>query len=80
MGIVDSMLSAGSGGIANQLAGQFGINSDQAASTISALVPALAGGIKQKIESGDTGLTSLLTSGKLTVCGRPLDPYDSGRS
>jgi hypothetical protein len=67
MNILETMLSAGGGGIASQLASQFGISRDQAAAASSALLPALAGGLKEKLASGDpSGITDLISSGKLT--------------
>jgi hypothetical protein len=67
MNILETMLSAGGGGIVKQLAGQFGINADQATAVTSALLPALAGGLKEKMESGDSsGITKLINSGSLT--------------
>ena len=65
MNILDSLLSAGSGDVVNQLAGRFGINPEQATSAVSALVPMLAGGMKEKIANNDTGLTDLLTGGQM---------------
>jgi hypothetical protein len=56
MNILETMLSAGGGGIVNQLASQFGINADQATAATSALLPALAA----------FGITDLINSGKLT--------------
>jgi len=52
MNIVQTMLSAGGGGIVQQLARQFGINPTQATAAMSALLPALAGGLKEKMDSG----------------------------
>jgi hypothetical protein len=67
MNILETMLSAGGGGIVNQLASQFGINADQATAATSALLPALAGGLKERLASGDAfGITDLINSGKLT--------------
>jgi hypothetical protein len=61
------MLSAGGGGIVNQLASQFGINAEQATAATSALLPALAGGLKEKLDSGSgSSITSLINSGTLT--------------
>ena len=67
MSILENLLSAGGGAVANQLAGQFGITPDQATSSISALLPALASGMKAKLASGDTpGLSKLISDGSLT--------------
>ncbi len=68
MNIIETLLSsAGGDGIVKQLAGQFGIDADQATSAVSTLVPALAGGLKEKLESGGaSGLTELINGGSLT--------------
>ena len=67
MSILDSLLSAGDGVVVKQLAGQFGVNSEQATSVVSSLLPALAGGLKEKLAHGDTsGLSNLISGGSLT--------------
>jgi hypothetical protein len=67
MGLVDTILSTGEGGIVNQLAGQFGISGDQATSALKTMVPALAGGIQEKLSSGSSpALSKLLCGGTLT--------------
>lgn len=67
MSILETMLSAGEGGVVQQLAGQFGINSEQAGSVVSHLLPALAGGLKERLgEGGTAGLSNLISSGTLT--------------
>jgi hypothetical protein len=68
MSILENLLSAGGGAAVSQLAGQFGISQDQATSSISALLPALASGLKQKLASGgDTsGFSNLISGGTLT--------------
>src|SRR3974377_2579353 len=67
MSVLDSLLSAGDGGVVKQLAGQFGVNSEQATSVVSSLLPALAGGLKEKLAHGDTsGLSNLIGGGSLT--------------
>ena len=67
MNILETILSEGDGGVVKQLAGQFGIKADQATSVVSTLLPALAGGLKEKIAHGDTsGLSSLISGGSLT--------------
>lgn len=67
MNILETMLSGGGGGIVNQLASQFGITPGQATSATSALVPALAGGMQERLASGDaSGIADLISSGKLT--------------
>jgi hypothetical protein len=67
MNILETLLSAGGGGIVNQLASQFGISAGQATAATSALLPALAGGLKEKVASGDaSGVTDFIGSGELT--------------
>lgn len=68
MNLLETLLSsAEGGGIVNQLAGQFGLNADQAASAVSTIIPALAGGLKEKLAGGGaSGLTELLAGGTLT--------------
>ena len=67
MSLLESMLSAGEGGVVKQLAGQFGINSEQAGSVVSHLLPALAGGLKERLGHGNTsGLLALIGGGNLT--------------
>src|SRR5262245_1080284 len=66
MSILETLLSAGGGAAVTQLAGQFGISPDQATSTMSALLPALASGMKEKLAGSDSsGLSSLLNAGGL---------------
>jgi hypothetical protein len=68
MSILETMLSAGqSGGVVQQLAGQFGINGEQAGSVVTHLLPALAGGLKERLgEGGTAGLSNLISGGTLT--------------
>ena len=67
MNLLESMLSAGDGGVVKQLAGQFGIDSEQASSIVSTLLPALAGGLKERLGHGNTsGLLDLIGGGNLT--------------
>ncbi|MBV8551013.1 MAG: DUF937 domain-containing protein [Acidobacteriaceae bacterium] len=67
MGLLDTMLSAGGSGLVNQLAGQFGISAEQTTSAFKAMVPALAGGIQEKLASGSSpALSNLLCGGTLT--------------
>ena len=67
MSILENLLSAGGGAAVTQLAGQFGISEDQATSSMSALLPALASGLKEKLASGDaSGLSKLISDGSLT--------------
>ena len=68
MSILETLLSAGqSGGVVQQLAGQFGINGEQAGSVVTHLLPALAGGLKERLGHGNTsGLLALIGGGNLT--------------
>src|SRR5580765_3517207 len=69
MNLLENLLSAGSGGAVKQLASQFGVTADQATSAISALVPALAGGLKEKLaseEGAPSELSKLITGGSLS--------------
>jgi len=67
MSILDTVLSAGGDAVLKQLGGQFGISPDQAGSSISALLPALAAGMKEKLASGDSSsLSQLISGGGLT--------------
>jgi hypothetical protein len=69
MNLLENLLSAGDGGVVKQLAGQFGVTTEQATSAVSSLVPALAGGIKEKLASAEgspSELSKLIMSGNLT--------------
>jgi hypothetical protein len=67
MSILETLLSSGGGEVVNKVAGQLGITSDQATSSMSALLPALAAGMKEKLASGDgSGLSKLIGDGSLT--------------
>ena len=66
MTILDSILTAGNGGLVKQLAEQFGITSDQATSATSALLPAIAAGAQEKLAtSGPTAFSDLINGGSL---------------
>ncbi len=67
MNFLETILSSGGGAVVQQLAGKFGISPDQAVSSVSAMLPALAGGVKEKLASGDSsGLSTLIGGGSLT--------------
>jgi hypothetical protein len=67
MNVLDKALSAGSAGVVEQLASQFHISPDQAGSAISTLLPAIAGGLKEKLGTdGGQALTNLISSGSLS--------------
>ena len=59
MGLADMLLNAHGGDATALLAQRFGLSSDQAASAVSALAPALASGLQQNAAS-EGGLQSLL--------------------
>lgn len=66
MNILDVVMNSGNGAAVRQLGTQFGLSEAQVASALSALVPALAGGVQRNVQSPDglAGLTSALASGK----------------
>lgn len=68
MSLLDSLLSNGAGGIVMQLASQFGVTGDQAKSAVSMLVPALAGGLKEKLANDQAApaITQLIAGGGLS--------------
>ena len=59
MNILDAILNHQDGAAVQQLAQQFGLDSDQATSALSALVPQLAAGVQRNIQQ-PCGLDSLL--------------------
>jgi hypothetical protein len=71
MDLLESILNAKGGGAVSQLAGQFGLREDQAASALQNLVPALAGGLQRNISQG--GLENLLGALTKGQHGRYLD-------
>jgi hypothetical protein len=65
--ILENVLSASNGGVVKQIASQFGINPDQASAAVSALLPAVAGGLKEKLASGSaSSLSNLISGGSLS--------------
>ena len=58
MNLLELILNEKGGGAVSQLASQFGLNEDQAASAVQNLMPALAGGLQRNISQG--GLDDLL--------------------
>jgi hypothetical protein len=58
MNLLESILNANDGCAVSQLASQFGLNQEQAASAVQSLIPALAGGLQRNIRGG--GLDDLL--------------------
>ena len=74
MSIIENLLSTGSSGIVTQLANQFGITSEQATSVASALLPALAGGVKEKLASNQgSSLSDLISGGSLSKFAEPAN-------
>ena len=63
MNILDSILGAQGGGATQQLGQQFGLNQDQVATALSALVPALAAGFNRNMSSPQ-GLDGLILGAK----------------
>lgn len=59
MNLLETILQAQGGGAVRQVAQQFGLQENQAASAISSLLPALAGGLKNNVNQ-QGGLESLL--------------------
>jgi hypothetical protein len=64
MKMLETMLSAGGGAVVKQRASQFGLDTDQAPSSVSALLPALAGDLQRKAGSDGFGISNLITIGK----------------
>jgi len=64
MKMLETMLSAGGGAVVKQPASQFGLDADQAPSSVSALLPALAGDLQRKAASDGFGISNLINSGK----------------
>lgn len=65
MDILQTLLQAQGGNVVRQVASQFGLDENQASSAISALLPALAGGLQNNIsqEGGIEGLLGALSNG-----------------
>ena len=74
MSLLQTILEAQGGAAVNQLARQFGLNSNQANSALSQLIPALAGGLKQNVSQG--GLDSLVSALQKGNHGQYLDRPD----
>jgi len=66
MNILNAILGDGDGQAVGALAQQFGLSSDQASSALSALLPALAGGLQRNVtqQGGLESLVGALTSGQ----------------
>lgn len=61
MNLLETILKASGGGAVEQIARQFGINSDQVGSILGQLTPAVARGIQKNTES-TTGLDALMNA------------------
>jgi hypothetical protein len=61
MNLLETILNSQDGGAVRQVAANFGLDQDQAASAISSLVPALSSGLMRNLSTGD-GLQSLLAA------------------
>ena len=67
MSILETVTSVTNNAVVKQLAGQFGISAEQASSSLSALLPALATGMKERLAGGDSAsLLQLINGGTLT--------------
>jgi hypothetical protein len=63
MNILDSIVGARDGAAVQQLAAQFGLPPEQASAAMSALMPALAAGLKRNMTTNEAGLEAALASG-----------------
>jgi len=65
MGLLDTIMSASKGGALQMAAKQFGLDDSGAESLLGKIMPALAGGLKQNVQStgGLESLTKALSSG-----------------
>jgi hypothetical protein len=61
MNMFDAILGASNGGAVDQISRQFGLSNDQASSAITALLPALLGGLQREARQPQ-GLESLLAA------------------
>lgn len=69
MSLIDDLLSLGGSGVVNQFTSQFGVTAEQATSALSTLVPALAGGLQEKLsaeEGKPSDLSKLILGGALS--------------
>lgn len=65
MNILDMVMNSGNGAAVRQVGSQLGLDESQTAAALSALVPALASGVKRNVQApgGLDGLVAALTSG-----------------
>lgn len=67
MDLIETLMGSAGSTIVGGLAKQFGVSPDQATSVISTIIPALAGGLKAKVDAGaGSGLLDLITGGNLS--------------
>jgi hypothetical protein len=65
--MLETMVSAGGGTVVKQLVSQFGLDADQVALSVSALLPAPAGGLQRKLSGSDVfGISNPITSGEFS--------------
>jgi hypothetical protein len=66
MNMLDVLTSAGNGAAVRQIGSRLGLSEAQATSALSALLPALAGGMQRNAQTPDglAGLTAALSSGR----------------
>ena len=64
MNILDSIVGARDGAAVQQLSAQFGLQPEQVSAAMSALMPALAAGLKRNMTTNPAGLESALDSGR----------------
>ena len=66
MNMLDMLTSAGNGAAVRQIGSQLGLSEGQATSALSALIPALAGGVQRNAQTPDglAGLAAALSSGR----------------
>jgi hypothetical protein len=66
MNLLETLLQAQGGDAVRQVAGRFGLDESQASSAISALLPALTGGLQNNVaqQGGLEGLLGALSSGR----------------
>jgi len=66
MNMLDVLTSAGNGSAVRQIGSQLGLSEAQATSALSALLPALAGGVQRNAQTPDglAGLAAALSSGR----------------
>jgi len=66
MNILEALMAAQGGGAVKQLGQQFGLEGDQVSAALSALVPALAGGLAKNAmkDGGLAGLAAALSGGR----------------